>query len=102
MAHRWLAGLVQLVIFLAGFFCTIGWFIQRSVATYRLINDLPEQSPRFPWLGMWGLGLAVAGWILSWFTSLNLLREARLNEVSSTPSKLDVPPKLSGPPKLSP
>ncbi len=94
MAHRWLPGLAQLGIFLGGFFCTVGWFVQRSFATYRLVTGLPEQPPRFPWLGAWAFGLAFAGWLLSWITSVGLLREARSNEANMPLPKQPVPPKL--------
>ncbi len=94
LARRFLAGLVQLVVFLAGFICMVGWFIQRSIDAYRLVNGLPEEPPRIPHLGLLAAGLAVAGWLLAWFTSLRLLREARQHETSSLPPVLAVPPKL--------
>jgi hypothetical protein len=99
MARRFLAGSAQLAIFLAGFFCMIGWFIQRSIDTYRMVNDLPEQPSRYPWLGFCAYGLAAAGWLMAWITSLSLLREARRNEANLPPGA-SPPPKIPVPPRI--
>ncbi|MDB6112160.1 MAG: hypothetical protein JWR69_3910 [Pedosphaera sp.] len=93
MGRRISAGLVQLALALAGFGCVMGWFIQLFSDTYRQFSDLPSQPKPYPWIGTLGLILVVSSWLLSWITSLSLLREAQRNEPNSPPI-ITVPPLI--------
>src|SRR5437899_3223631 len=73
---RYVSGLGQLSLAVAGFFMIIGWFIQVGIKTYRLFNDLPERTESYPWLGKVGALLFFGAWCWAWITSLSLLREA--------------------------
>src|SRR5262249_5924011 len=96
MARRYFAGLVQLTVFLAGFGCMMGWFVQRAIEAYRIVNGLPESPARYPWLGVLAAILSGGGWLLAWSHSLSLVREARRQEATTLPPVTPVPPKLRG------
>jgi hypothetical protein len=93
MGRRIVAGLGQLALALAGFGCVLGWFIQLFIDTYRQFSDLPARPKPYPWLGAVGFVLFLSAWLLSWITSLSLLREARRNEPSA-------PPIIAAPPLI--
>ena len=92
MAGRWLAGLVELALAVAGFCAVIGWFFQLFSDAYRNFSDAPPQTHRYGWLGWVGGLLFLAAWLLSWITSLRLLAEARRNEANAPPPA--VPPVI--------
>jgi hypothetical protein len=92
MAGRVIEGIIQLLLAVVGFCCVVGWFAQITYVTYRQISEnQPASLPPF-WLGKIGLILFTASWLLSWITSLSLLRTASKNEAK-------YPPKLP-PPKI--
>lgn len=96
MGRRFLAGILQLTLAIAGFVLVVAWFFQR---TYRLISELPPDAGAYAWFGKAGGILFVASWLLAWITSLSLLRQSRKNpEVHpATPVPLParpIPPKL--------
>jgi hypothetical protein len=93
MGRRFLAGSAQLTLALAGFAGVIGWFVQIIVAAWQQLAGNPAQPKPYPWMGTAGLILFVTAWLLSWTTSVSLLREARRN-AAIEPPKLGVPPKL--------
>src|SRR4051812_18205861 len=76
MAGRVFAGVVQLLLAVAGFCCVVGWFAQIVYVTYRQINEHQPASPPPFWLGLVGFILFAASWLLSWITSLSVLRAA--------------------------
>ncbi|MDB6122588.1 MAG: hypothetical protein JWQ71_1581 [Pedosphaera sp.] len=92
MAGRVLEGIVQLLLAVAGFCCVVGWFAQIVYATYRQMNEHRPASLPSSWLGKIGFILFIASWLLSWITSLSVLRTASKNEAAN-------PPKLP-PPKI--
>jgi len=86
MARRWFAGAGQLLLAVAGFCLLLGWFIQVCIQFYRMMSDLAQTQPPYPWLGKLGALLFLAAWLWAWVTSLSVLRQARLN----------TPPRLPG------
>ena len=84
MVRRWFAGAGQLLLAIAGFCLIVGWFVQVSVQFYRMLADLPQTPPHYPWLGKAGGLLFLASWLWAWVTSLSVLRQARLE----TPPRL--------------
>ena len=96
MAGRVLAGTIQLGLAIVGFCMVMGWFYEKGVTIYRMASESPEMPELFPWLGVAGFGVFVLSWLLSWPTSISLLRDSRLNKIAE-PAAPAAPPK---PPKL--
>ena len=89
LAGRWVAGMGQLMLALAGFGMVVAWFAAVIFQLYRQINGGPE--PRsVAWLGEAGALTFLASWLWAWVTSLSLLRETKANP------DLPVPPRLPG------
>ncbi len=93
MARRYFAGAVQLLLALVGFVLVIGWFIQKMISTSRLVDDLPPQPDRYPWMGKAGVLIFLGSWLLAWPTTVSVLRAARKAQAENPPPRL-VPPKL--------
>jgi hypothetical protein len=93
MARRFVAGTVQLALALLGFVFIMGWFLQIFLQLYRQMNELPPQPPPYPWMGQAGVMIFAAAWLLSWITSISVLRESRRNEEAQPPPA--VPPKIT-------
>src|SRR5258708_35572586 len=93
MARRFTAGTVQLALSLLGFGFIMGWFLQIFVQLYRQMNELPPQPPPYPWLGQVGIIIFAAAWLLSWITSISVLRESGRTEPTQPPTA--VPPKIN-------
>ena len=107
VAGRWLAGLGQLLLALAGFTLIIVWFVQMMIRYYGLMFG--ETQPRLPRLALLEAGAIL--FALSWFwaavTSFSLLREALRNSLKSLESleTEPIPPPvldLSGKPTKQP
>jgi hypothetical protein len=92
MAGRILEGAVQLTFAIAGFVCVVAWFVQVVYVQYRTITASQPAAPPYPWLGQVGFIIFVASWLLSWITSVSLLRAAKKNVPN-----LPLPPR---PPKI--
>jgi len=71
----------------------MAWFIQVFMQIYRQMNELPPQPSPYPWLGKVGLIIFASAWLLSWITSISVLRESRRNEAAQPPPA--VPPKIT-------
>lgn len=95
MARRWIAGLGQLLLALAGFLIIVGWMIQRFTNLARQIDDQPPLTTISPTLALWGAGLFAASWLWALVTSLALLRAAGTREAAPTDA---VPPRMDQPP----
>ena len=84
LAGRWLAGLGQLLLFLAGFILFCVWVLQSLRQYYGMMfSDAPPTetgASRLAWLG---LTLCAISWLWSAVTSLGLLREADRVKVDS-------------------
>ncbi len=101
MARRWLAGLGQLILAVAGFVMVVVWFFEVIIQYYGQINGDVQSHP-VGWIGASGAILFVASWLWSLVTSVSLLLQAKSKEpVAAKP----VPPPMTDlpgqPPKLS-
>ena len=76
LAGRYVAGIGQLLLALAGFGLVLAWFAALMMGIY---NDIQGNAPgkSVAWLGELGALTFGAAWIWALFTSLSLLREAR-------------------------
>jgi hypothetical protein len=93
MARRFVAGLIQLSLAVVGFVLVIAWMVQY---TYRAIADPTGHPSSSSWMGVVGGLVFLASWLLSWVTSLSLLRQARQNGEPPTIA----PPSRPQPPIL--
>ena len=81
MARRWVAGLGQLAVFLAGFSYFIAWFIQDMKQTMALLGNSGDGGVApVPMSGnnalFMGVTLALVAWCWSFITSWQIMREA--------------------------
>ena len=101
MTGRWIAGMGQLVLALAGFGLIIVWFTEWFIQLFGQVTGNTKPGPH-AWLGESGLIIFVVSWFWALVTSISLLRQAKADgQVEPKP----IPPRmadLSGqPPKLS-
>jgi len=101
MAGRWVAGVGQLVLAVAGFVMVVVWFFAVMIQYYgQVAGNVPARP--VGWLGEIGAILFVASWFWALATSLSLLRQAKADEAAGVKSE---PPRLTDlpgqPPKLS-
>ena len=97
MAQRWVAGIGQIILSLAGFVLMMIWFFQVMKSYYGQMfnNSSTEHHPVVLTGLILGAGLFAVGWIWSLVTSLSLMREAKNSEAdelkmfSAPASKLD-------------
>ena len=94
-AKHYVAGTIQLTIFLIGFVFFLVWFWQRTLETWRAFRDLPQEPDRFPWMGQLGWQLAVIAWLLAWYTTISVWRESK-KKGNSVDTPMAVPPKIDG------
>ena len=78
IARRYLSGIGQLVLAIAGFVLFLLWFVGVMRQFYGQIEGNVEVKS-VAWLGLAGLGLFAAAWVWALVTSISLLREARRN-----------------------
>jgi hypothetical protein len=84
MAGRFVVGLGQLLLALAGFGLVVAWFVALITQVYQQIdNGVAPKS--YSLLGAAGGSTFLAAWLWSLITSLSLLREARENEAKTNP-----------------
>jgi len=101
MAGRWIAGIGQLALAVAGFVMVVVWFFEIMIQYYgQVTGDVQVRS--VGWIGEVGAILFVASWLWSLVTSLSLLRQAKADgQVEPKP----IPPRVADlpgqPPKLS-
>ena len=90
LARRYVAGAGQLLVALAGFGLFIAWFVQVMIKFYSLINDASADARMDFFLLKLGLIIFAIAWLWAWFTSINVMREARRN----AEQELKAPPLL--------
>jgi 4a-hydroxytetrahydrobiopterin dehydratase len=80
---RWMAGVGQLVLAVAGFALVLVWFVKEMIPYYGLMFS--DEPPHLPSLKMLAEGaiLFAASWLWSAVTSLSLLREASAGNLQS-------------------
>ena len=77
LAGRWLAGLLQIVLFLAGFVLFCVWAFHNLAQYYQMMfNDAPRSAPGNGGLALGGMAICVLAWLWSLQTSFSLFREA--------------------------
>jgi len=99
MGGRIFAGLVQLGLAILGFVMVLLWMVDKFAAAYHDIDSGTEESAHHPWLGLAGFGIFAAAWILAWFTSISLLRNASKAGPEPELEQRPIPPIIE-PPKL--
>jgi len=75
MAGRWLAGLGQLALALAGFVMVVVWFFAVMIQYYGQVTGDVAPHP-VGWIGAVGAILFVAAWFWALVTSVSLLLQA--------------------------
>ncbi len=93
MGGRIIAGSIQLGMAVLGFILVVMWFIGIFTNVYREASDLPTNPSAYPGLGVAGFILFAGSWVLAWFTSVSLLRNAPPEVPPAVPSK-PVPPLI--------
>lgn len=79
MAGRWIVGLGQLLLAVAGFVMVVGYFVLHLTNVYnKLVNDA-EPKP-VGWLGEAGALIFGVAWLWALVTSIQLLRSAKAAE----------------------
>jgi len=94
MARRYVAGAIQLLLAVAGFLMVVGWFIEKMIVVWRMVQDQPPQPDWFPGLGEIGALVFFASWLLAWPTTISVMREARKNAPPPTLPERPIPPRL--------
>ena len=100
MAGRWVAGLGQLAVAVAGFVMVVVWFFEIMIQYYGQVTGDVTARP-VGWIGEIGAILFVASWFWALVTSISLLRLAKDDEPAEP--KTIVPPTAGlprQPPKL--
>ena len=100
MAGRWVAGIGQLILAVAGFVMVAVWFFEVMLQYYSQISG-NGTSHAAGWLGIAGSILFVMSWLWSLVTSVSLLLQAKAGEAAAikpaSPQTTDSPGQ---PPKL--
>ena len=101
MAGRWVAGLGQLAVAVAGFVMVVVWFFKVMIQYYGQVTGEVQVRP-VGWIGEVGAILFVASWFWALVTSVSLLRQAKAGGPAepgpASPGGTDLPGQ---PPKLS-
>ena len=87
MAGRWIEGILQLLVFLAGFVLFCLWAFRNIAEYYQMMfNDVPKTAPGGGELALSGVGICALAWFWAVVTSFSLLREASRNSLKSLES----------------
>ena len=102
MAGRWMAGMGQLLLAVAGFVLVVVWFFETMIQLFGQIDGKAVSAP-VAGLGETGAGLFVVAWFWSLVTSLSLLNRAK-SEEPARPETIATPTAgpPAEPPKLQP
>jgi 4a-hydroxytetrahydrobiopterin dehydratase len=75
VARRWIAGVGQLALSLAGFTFVLVWFVREMIGYYGMMfSSAPEQPASKSWLVL-GLGAFALAWVWTLWTCFSLHRE---------------------------
>jgi hypothetical protein len=95
MAGRRQLGYAQAALMLAGFFVAMGFAVWFFWCSLRALTELNWTEARFrevvwghAWVGIGGLGLCVAAWAWSLFSSVEILQSAKPQPAGRVPPKL--------------
>jgi 4a-hydroxytetrahydrobiopterin dehydratase len=76
LAGRWVEGVLQLLVFLAGFFLFCLWAFRNLAQYYQMMfDDVPKTAPGGGELALSGVGICALAWFWALVTSFSLLRE---------------------------
>ena len=102
MAGRWLAGIGQLLLAVAGFVLFVVWFFETMIQLFGQIDGNATSAP-VAGLAETGAGLFVLAWFWSLVTSITLLNRAK-SEEPARPETIAAPTASppAEPPKLQP
>lgn len=85
LAGRWLAGVGQLLLALAGFGLILAWFARLMIRLYQQIEaNSSTDLPSIAWMGEAGAAVFAAAWLWALFTSSSILREGAGGQTSQT------------------
>jgi hypothetical protein len=98
MAGRWMAGMGQLLLAVAGFVLVVVWFFETMIQLFGQIDGNAVSAP-VAGLGETGAGLFVVAWFWSLVTSLSLLNRAKSEEPARSES---IATPTAGPPAEPP
>ena len=98
LAGRWVAGIGQLLLAVAGFVFVVVWFCDVMIQYYGQIDGDVEPHP-VGWMGEIGAVLFGAAWLWALVTSLSLMARGE-SEEPAVPQT--VPPPLANPPAEPP
>jgi 4a-hydroxytetrahydrobiopterin dehydratase len=93
MARRWLAGIGQLALAIAGFALFVVWFVKVMIQYYGQITSDALTIPIHWKMGLVGTALFLLAWLWSAITSFNLMREAAADSTRSL-QNFAAPPAL--------
>jgi 4a-hydroxytetrahydrobiopterin dehydratase len=77
LAGRWVEGVLQLLVFLAGFVLFCLWAFRNLAQYYQMMfNNAPKTAPGGGGLFLGSIGICALAWAWSLLTSFSLLRES--------------------------
>jgi hypothetical protein len=93
MAHRWIAGLGQLLLALTGFGLITAWFCLLVLQFIQALTEAGQPPSGHPVtrLAFSGAAMFAVSWFWALITSMSLMREARENEKATVPPP--IPPQ---------
>lgn len=91
LAKRFIAGIGQLLLALAGCAMVMVWLLQLLVKEYRLTNDLPVDEQTHGWIMKTGFILFGISWLWAGITTISVMREAK----RTAEQNLKAPPRLN-------
>jgi 4a-hydroxytetrahydrobiopterin dehydratase len=75
LAGRWVEGVLQLLVFLAGFVLFCVWAFRNLAQYYQMMfNNAPKTAPGGGGMFLSGIGICALAWVWSLLTSFSLLR----------------------------
>ena len=80
MARRYVEGIGQLLLALAGFGLILVWFTSLMLKMFRDVDEPGSSAHSVAWIGEAGAAIFALSWIWSLVTSLSLMREAKATE----------------------
>jgi hypothetical protein len=91
MAGRWIAGIGQLALAVAGFVMVVVWFFEIMIQYYGQVTGDVAMRP-VGWIGEGGAILFIAAWFWALVTSVSLLRQVKADEPTEPKP---APPRLA-------
>ena len=96
MAGRWIAGMGQLLLAVAGFVLVVKWFVESMIRLYDQIDGNASPGP-VAGIGEMGALLFILAWLWALVTSVSLMRRAKSEEPPA--AQTNPPPAADSPTK---